>query len=421
MQFKIVLLLAVLCSTAALAQRPNILKAGIPNKPLVTDPKDPDYAGIEWFKGNLAEAKTEAAAKGLPIFIDCYTTWCGPCKQMEKTVYPVDTVGAFYNQYFINLKVDMEKGEGPEIAKLYGINAYPFYLFIDAEGTMLHQAIGGRPVSEFVKLCEVARNPALRIGGMMAQYKSGNTDVDFLKGYIVAAGEAGFPAEEPLEALFTQLKPSEAQTPEYWQILSRNHSKPGGAAYRTLLDNADYYQTLNKTDYQEIIRSMLLGNAKSALANQEPIAAVKADIAKAGYAKEEDAIISEAKIDHFFFDKRDYNAYAAELASFYKKYPKQETYWLNNHAWNLYERFSAKPQLDLGIAMAKQAIDEQPDPNTIDTYANLLYKAGRKPESLAWCNKGIAQAKLQNQRMEGTEALRDKIIAEGKTQPKAKK
>ena len=424
MQLKNFLFLAMLCSTPALAQLPAILKPGIPAKPLVTDPKDPNYAGIDWFGGTLAQAKTEAATKGLPIFIDGYTTWCGPCKQMEKEVYPVDTVGAFYNQYFINLKVDMEKGEGPEIAKLYGINGYPTYLFIDAEGTMLHQAMGSRPVAAFVKLSEVARNPSLRIGGLVAQYKSGNTDVDFLTSYVSAAGEAGFPSEEPMEALFTQLKPKEAQTREYWQILSRNHALPGGAAYKMLLENGDYYQSLGPTDkanYQEIVVSILSSAAKAAYAKPEPLTTVKADIAKAGLAAKEDAILSEAKISYLYFDKRDYTAYAAELGGFYKRYPKQEAYWLNNHAWNLYERCSAKPQLELGIAMAKQAIELEPDPNTMDTYANLLYKANRKPEALAWCNKGIAQAKLQNQTMEGTEALRAKIIAEGKTAPKAKK
>lgn len=27
------------------------------------------------------------------IFVDCYATWCGPCKEMDKTVYSNEKVG----------------------------------------------------------------------------------------------------------------------------------------------------------------------------------------------------------------------------------------------------------------------------------------------------------------------------------------
>jgi uncharacterized protein YyaL (SSP411 family) len=52
-----------------------------------------------------------------PIFVDCYTSWCAPCKKMEQTVFVNDTVYKFYNEHFINFKVDMEKGEGVEMKK----------------------------------------------------------------------------------------------------------------------------------------------------------------------------------------------------------------------------------------------------------------------------------------------------------------
>ena len=47
------------------------------------------------------------------IFLDAYASWCGPCKMLQKNVFTKKAVGDFYNSKFINVKMDMEKGEGP--------------------------------------------------------------------------------------------------------------------------------------------------------------------------------------------------------------------------------------------------------------------------------------------------------------------
>ena len=59
------------------------------------------------------------------IFMDCYTSWCGPCKMLAKEVFTDPDVAAFFNEKFVNAKVDMEKGEGPALKKQYGVNAFP--------------------------------------------------------------------------------------------------------------------------------------------------------------------------------------------------------------------------------------------------------------------------------------------------------
>lgn len=91
--------------------------------------------GIRFFEGNIEQVKAEAASKNKFIFIDCYTTWCGPCKWLAKNVFTNDNIGKFYNQNFINYSLDMEKGEGKDFAKKYGVHAYPTLLFIDPKAT----------------------------------------------------------------------------------------------------------------------------------------------------------------------------------------------------------------------------------------------------------------------------------------------
>lgn len=94
------------------------------------------------------------------IFLDAYATWCGPCKEMDAKIYANSTVAEFYNTNFINVKYDMEKGEGPMLAERYFVNAYPNLLFINPEGVMLHKGIGFYEAGDFVDLGEAAKDPS---------------------------------------------------------------------------------------------------------------------------------------------------------------------------------------------------------------------------------------------------------------------
>ena len=99
--------------------------------------------GISFIQGDLAKAKKQAEKEGKLIFIDCYTDWCGPCKRMAGTTFKDPEVAKFFNENFINLKVEMEKdASGPELAKQYKVAAYPTLLFIDNSGNLKKTKIG---------------------------------------------------------------------------------------------------------------------------------------------------------------------------------------------------------------------------------------------------------------------------------------
>ena len=70
--------------------------------------------GVDFKQITLKEALEQAKAQGKMVFMDCYTTWCGPCKMMTEEVFPQKEAGDFFNAHFVNVKFDMEKGEGKE-------------------------------------------------------------------------------------------------------------------------------------------------------------------------------------------------------------------------------------------------------------------------------------------------------------------
>lgn len=108
--------------------------------------------GIHFFKGSFDEALAKAAEEDKLIFMDAYTTWCGPCRWMSANTFTDKSVADFFNEHFINVKMDMEKGEGPGLARKYRVRGYPTLLFIDGDGNIAHQKLGAIPAEAFLAL-----------------------------------------------------------------------------------------------------------------------------------------------------------------------------------------------------------------------------------------------------------------------------
>lgn len=98
--------------------------------------------GIEFEHISFNELLLKAKKQDKLIFMDCYTSWCGPCRAMTNTVFTRPEIGSYFNSHFINTKIDMEKGEGIELARKYRIKAYPTLLFLDMNGNVIETLVG---------------------------------------------------------------------------------------------------------------------------------------------------------------------------------------------------------------------------------------------------------------------------------------
>jgi thioredoxin-related protein len=90
-------------------------------------------AGIQFVEANWAKAIAEAKKQKKMIFIDAYTSWCGPCRMLKQKTFTDKAAGDFFNKHFINIALDMEKGDGIAFAQKYQVAAYPTLFIMDAE------------------------------------------------------------------------------------------------------------------------------------------------------------------------------------------------------------------------------------------------------------------------------------------------
>ena len=147
--------------------------------------------GVDFKELTMQEALALAGKEKKMIFIDFYTTWCGPCKMMSSEVFTQEQVGTYFNRVFVNMKVDAEKGEGVELAKKYQVRAYPTFVVLRADGTEVYRTSGARPAEEFVDKIRKGIDPKWSPEGLNRRYKKGERTPELVNEYALLQMETG--------------------------------------------------------------------------------------------------------------------------------------------------------------------------------------------------------------------------------------
>ncbi|RMG84198.1 MAG: DUF255 domain-containing protein [Bacteroidetes bacterium] len=147
--------------------------------------------GIDFFHGTWEEALQLAKEKDKIIFVDAYASWCGPCKRMARNVFTNEKVGEFYNANFVNMKLDMEQGEGLKFRQKYPVGAFPTLFYIDYDGEVVKQVRGAQTVEGFIQLGESVLKSIDRSGDYAELYEKGNREPELILKYITALNKAG--------------------------------------------------------------------------------------------------------------------------------------------------------------------------------------------------------------------------------------
>ena len=150
--------------------------------------------GIEFFEGTWKEALAVAEKEGKAVFVDAYAVWCGPCKRMAKDVFTKKEVGEFFNENFINLKLDMEKADGLNFGSKYPVYAYPTLYFLAGDGEILKSHKGGQSVAGLINLAKSALRSNDTSGDYVEEYEAGNRDFDLMLNYVTALNKVGKPS-----------------------------------------------------------------------------------------------------------------------------------------------------------------------------------------------------------------------------------
>jgi thiol-disulfide isomerase/thioredoxin len=346
---------------------------------------------IHFEKTTFAEIKAKAKKENKLIFIDAYTSWCGPCKWMAKEVFTNDTVADYFNSKFVNAKFDMEKGEGVEMAKTYSVQCYPNLLFIDGDGKLVHRGAGGQPAQSFIKLAEEAFNPEKRYSKYTEQYASKKSDPAFLLDYMAIMDRSCMPADDVLKDYFSTQKEEALTNRTNWGAIRDYANDPKSREFSYLLKNIDTYKKLYTEDSVESkVNQVLMQGGYRAFykkgATEKDYTDYIEELKKFNYAgTEEITFFLGLAYNEMVQDWAKYSKLAASQGDKFLKEPNE----INNIAWALYEHSDDKEALSKADKWMQKAIVELPEWHLYDTHAAVLYKLQKKSEAKAAAKKAI--------------------------------
>ncbi|MEM6261530.1 MAG: thioredoxin family protein [Bacteroidota bacterium] len=365
-------------------------------------------AGIVFSHDDWAALKAKAKAEKKPIFIDAYTTWCGPCKWMAANTFPDADVGDFFNANFINAKFDMEKGEGIELAKTYGVVAYPTLLFIDGEGELVHRSCGARDAEAFIEVGKKALDDNENYGALLVKYEEGDRSPEFMQTYLTAMEEACDRDDEVVKTYFASLENERLMDEGNFGLIESMVEDTDSREFKYLMANeAAFAKKFGEERVSRKIEGTLSNGLMVALYRsetpEEAYAAAKKKIKASGY-RQADKIIGRADMQ-VHAKAGDWEAYASAAIKHYETYPTNDYMELNQIAWTFYERVENKASLKQALEWSKQSVSIEKQAMNLDTYAALLAKTGNVDKAIEVEKEVIELAKEAGEDTSGYEEM----------------
>ncbi len=362
--------------------------------------------GITFTEGSWAELKARAKEENKLIFMDAYTTWCGPCKWLAANVFTDEAVGEVMNTHFINTKFDMEAGEGLDIAKEYGVRAYPTLLFIDGDGQLVHRICGAMPAEPFLESVQAVVDGEGLLSTLIAEYDSGNRSVDFMVNYLEAMSAACMDAAAKAQELYVLLDEEQLLQPNILRLMT---DFPPAIDSYIMLTICAAYPTTDEDENRILFDRIMLNTAYQFLlpalrsSDEDYYPERKEQLLELNLPNLDESIL---RMDLFYYQRiGNWAAYMAAATRLVDEFANDDANMLNDIAWTIYESEAGSDADEKALEWARMAKDMEASYSILDTYAALLFKTGRTAEGKVAALEAIEAAKASGDDYSGTEYL----------------
>ncbi len=343
-----------------------------------------------FIKEDLAKAKRLAAQENKLIFVDAYTTWCGPCKWMDANVFKDKEVTKLYKKSFINLKLDMEKGDGLAFAEQYQVMAFPSFYFLTPEGEVVHTARGAFAAPDMYKIGTDAASTTRSLRAYQQNYQAEKSNPDFLLSYSMLLKELRLDEVDDIaeDYLATQSDWSgERNTKFIFDLVGIDIEDD---RFKYMLDHADeFYEHITPSKVDTKILNGIHGN----LGPESTPDDVEAQLDKL-IPSQAQRLKDKMYLEHMLSGEyiEDVEIFT-NMAYFYTMHWQPSDWeYTNNLAWIIYENGVNKAQFEKGKDIALQSIASDDNYFNNDTAAALFYMLADKDQAMKYAKKALAQS-----------------------------
>jgi len=379
---------------------------GIVCMPLLSYAQADSSKDIKWVTGLAWEQVIQKASQeNKYVFVDCYTTWCMPCKLMDKQVYTNDSISGFVNEHFIAVKVEMDTSKWkPELQ----ISAYPSYVFFSPGGELVHREIGFHRVEDFLAILRSSMDTGRQYYRLCNRFQDG--DLDFCKMPYLALlakrlknGELSAKvANDYINNYLFTLDRKGLYTKRNIEFISQFLGSPDKKAFYLFYDRGRVVDSLMGRGFSSRLVDYVIDRSEisrfleaSVQAKTEPDwAAIEKPISERFGAVDARRNILTAKVRWYDYTHQweKYNeSLIARVNSFGAFGIGIPDFDLNNHAWSIFLHSHRRNELEIALRWSDSAIKLNPKySNSYDTNANLLYELGKTSAAISMEEKAIS-------------------------------
>lgn len=421
--------------------------------------------GIVFEAGNWQDALKKAKKQGKLIFLHLDKNDCGGCTDVASAAFNSPLMREKFALNFISFRTDGAAGIGKELSEKLEIDCTPSSVFLDINQNPLARMCGSTSMDRaYLLKAEEAqtnyRNNPLK--PLSEAYANGDRSATLMRNYIQRRRETGLSTYDLLDEYVRQLPADSLRSGAMLRFIFEQGPVVGSKAdsvFRLNYSRTDsLYRAVGWNRAVELNNLITNNSLKKAIKEKDSRLAHRTAIFrqrtynndyKAGRANYNWVLL------RYYKGVRDTLQYLSSASRYYDEQfmtakvdsiqnldnlqnqrimrgtmpppaktsqpvgmptdgfilnPNTQRYVgaLNNAAWEFYGMTTDSVFLTKALSWSKRTMEFREDPSSMDTYAHLLYRLGRKQEAIEWQEKAVKKEQERNSPLAGAlqEALK---------------
>lgn len=364
---------------------------------------------IDFLKGSWYDIVNKAQEENKYIFVDVYADYCPPCKVMENEVFIDKKVSLFYNEHFINYKVNISNRDQAYFQDLHSVKELPAFMYFTSDGTsVMKKETGCKEIQEFMDMGmdvlntnratfqKVYATPEYaRLTELKRLYERGTRYPKLLNEYARLLKKHRYPYNIIVNE-YLRGQARSPRTPDNRDFIYNFAINLENMAIDFFVKDIVYFkEKYGGERINEKVKTSIYNSVLTAIRERDYELFKRAEetIAKASLADSDKFRFEMQSL--FYQGTEDWNTYAKVSYKFLNKKNVTDPTLLNDVARKFHQYINNKKYLKSALGWAKKSIKIENEYYNNETYAALLYKLGKTSKAIKAAQDAIYIARMR--------------------------
>ncbi len=352
------------------------------------------------------KAKAECRLQHKLLLVDFYTSWCGPCKDLDRRIFRDTAIANEIGKKFIVLKYDAEKDSAHRLTLKHHVGMYPTTIVLNEKQQLLNKLYGFGGSDE-----DLVKNYLAFLDEGIIRNRNNN----YVKGVSVSTALI-YPRFYEEYVNRVNIKNVDVSVKAYWDTANNYLGEApfailcyfGGGnekVNRFFLDNIKKYRELyDKTDVLFIVTMITIQKFSDAIRQKNrAMFDTAVHIARLHLEKETVGAFLQQKEEAMLRSEGRWPEAFAMLAGRMNEHDP-DVYAVSSFCRDAIEQCDDMKVLEQCVLWMKKVTTKQEELYTLDLYARLLHKTGNKEEARIQMEKAIKAGKESKENTQRSEA-----------------